>query len=129
MPERLDELRAELAKKMDESIPSPENRAELVWEILQKNAPGLTTWDLVCFAANYLGWQSAQLPWLQKPVKEVCGLVYTAHYIHVNTDRTTGLENGTREGAKPPPVDPAKEREGKPPGIKLGFDVQGGGFE
>lgn len=120
----------ERIKLVDASNPSPDERARVVWELLQKAAPNLTSWDLVCFAANYLGWQAEGLAWLALPAKHICRLVYTAHYIDEETTIDSGLKDGKqrRVDSHPKPSTTVQDSSGIKPRGRPGFDVSGGGF-
>lgn len=120
-------LKARLTE-LDASYPSPDERARVVWEILRSKAPDLTDWDVVCFAANYLGWQSQNFTWLEDDAKKLCRMVYTAHYLATNQDITTELK---RNGRGPHPAEhqhPRTQPPAEPPRKQFGFDVSGGGF-
>jgi hypothetical protein len=110
--------------ELDAIALDPGERAAKVWEILRRAAPHLTDWDVVCFAANYLGMQSTNFLWLEGPAKEVCKLVYTAHYLVTErTDVSSGLGSPTTL------IDTEKRNtSGKRKSDGAGFDVEGGGF-
>lgn len=60
----------------------PSQRAARVYSFLRTH-PGFTNWDVICFAAEYLGAQSItpSLDWLQAPTRDLIRAIYTAHYI------------------------------------------------
>lgn len=78
--------------------------------------PDLTDWDLVCFAAEYLGMMVNVHPWLEEDAKHICSLVYTAHYLTPDVDVTSGLERRSSEGSES--VDPQEAR--RPDGSQEG---------
>lgn len=113
--------------KTDHGTPSPGARAERVWAILREVAPELTDWDLVCFAANYLGWQSSNYLWLVSDAKAICKLVYAAHYLNEGVDVTAN----TREVdtvLQPSAGDTGSNTARKSESDSVGFTVEGGGF-
>lgn len=121
------ELEARI-REVDAQYPSPDERAQVVWELLKTAAPNLTAWDVICFAANYLGWQSAAMPWLNLPAKHICRLVYTAHYVDRETDIPTGLKDDGRTGVPPQSNDSRTDAKPEPTERFTGLDVSGGGF-
>lgn len=108
---------------VDKNFPSPDERARHVYAILQKHAPELTDWDVVCFSANYLGWMATTWEWLRIPAKHICNLIYTAHYLLAEkTGIGTGIPHKLRDPE--PPQIMAREHHDK----RGGIDVSGGGF-
>ncbi len=75
----------ELIALVDGIHESPELRARKVLEILRANE-AVTTWDVACFCAEYLGMMSAVWPWLGDASKRVAQLIYTAHYEHFGAE-------------------------------------------
>lgn len=65
----------------DEITPTPEERAQIVWEFLREYSQ-FSTWDLVCFCVEYLGLISAEYPWLKESAKKQNVLVYKYHMMH-----------------------------------------------
>lgn len=118
--------KSERILEVDGQYPSPEDRANVVWEIIRRHAPDLTTWDIVCFSAQFLGWQSENLPWIGPAAKHLLRLIFTAHYMDRETDIPTGLK---RDGNSSKPDNPRELPAGEPPRKFLGLDVSGGGFE
>jgi hypothetical protein len=89
---RVSQLEARM-KVVDGLMPSPEERAEVVWTLLRSHFPDLTDWDILCFATQYIAMQSAQWTWLLEPAKELSNLVHTAHYMMNEKHPTeTGLK-------------------------------------
>ncbi|SRR5258706_2214100 len=74
---------------IDRRTTSPEQRALKVYQYLREN-PAFTTWDILCFCANWLGIMSAVWSWVENPAKVLSQLVYKAHYFF--TDRVLGEE-------------------------------------
>lgn len=70
---------------VDAAHSSPELRARKVLELLRANED-VSTWDVACFCAEYLGMMGAVWPWLEGPAKRIAQLVYTAHYEHFGTE-------------------------------------------
>lgn len=78
-----EENRVQYQRMMDERDklnPSPGERAEFLFSILQKLEPKPTIWDMVCFSAEILAVASEDLPTLQPLVMQIISSVYTAHY-------------------------------------------------
>lgn len=73
---------------IDGKMASPEARALKVYEYLRQSE--FTTWDILCFCANWLGIMSAVWPWVENPAKVLSQLVYKAHYFF--TDKVLGEE-------------------------------------
>lgn len=78
-PENLtDEQLKEHLAKIDAKCKSPEQRASEMFEYLKKG--GFTTWDAICFCANFTAAMCAIWPWLEEPAKWLSSRVYRAHY-------------------------------------------------
>ncbi len=91
----MDEL-DKILERVDHATPGPGERAAYVWELLQHEHPELTDWDVVCFAANFLGYMSPALPWLHEDAKHICNLVYKAHYLNGDKiDTASAIKRGT----------------------------------
>lgn len=75
----------QLITLVDAAHPSPELRARKVLELLRANED-VSTWDVACFCAEYLGMMSAVWPWLAGDSQRIARLVYTAHYEHFGTE-------------------------------------------
>lgn len=89
-PEHLDDaaLKAHIAE-IDAKCESPEKRAARVYDYLKKS--NFTTWDIVCFCANWAGVMSALWPWLEEPAKYLSSRVYRVHYFF--NDKVLGEES------------------------------------
>lgn len=74
-------------------LPSPEERAKKVYSFLKKS--DFSNWDLVCFAVEYLASSSLVWTWMQKYIKPLVRIVYTAHY--VMTEDTLKMEGKVNE--------------------------------
>lgn len=75
--------RAAFVSKLDEIIPSPSARAQKLLNALRaRYGNSLDTWDVTCFAAEWLGLMSLnpELSFLEPYAKRIGQLVYTAHY-------------------------------------------------
>lgn len=68
-------------KRVDELTESPGARAQKVLIALRAR-PDISTWDVLCFCAEYLGMMLPAYPWLDKEAREVARMVYLAHYVH-----------------------------------------------
>lgn len=77
--EKLDSIDLRM-KLTDNQFASPDERARYIFNILRKYAPQATQWDLVCFAAEFLGMQAPALPALHDHAKALLKLVYMMHY-------------------------------------------------
>lgn len=82
------ELKAHLAE-VDAKCESPELRAAKVFEYLKKSE--FTTWDIVCFCANWTGIMCNVWPWLEEPAKWLTARIYRAHYFF--NDKVLGEES------------------------------------
>ncbi len=69
-----------LIDERDKKYLNPTERAIVLYEMLHKEHPQLTTWDLICFSAYWLLTMSAQFAWLKPAAKELARLVTFAHY-------------------------------------------------
>lgn len=69
-------------QEIDKKYPSPETRAQNVWERIRVGSPTEepTNWDLLCFAVHILGLFAAEHPWLEIPARHLNKMIYTAHY-------------------------------------------------
>lgn len=95
MDENIADLKRKIMEEADKKSPSPEQRATVVLYILKQAAPDLTSWDLVCFSAEFLGYISTALPFLEKDAKSLARLVYTAHYLDLSNDTGSGIKGST----------------------------------
>lgn len=95
---------------VDAQTPSPEARALRVWNVLQTHDPDLTTWDILCFCAEFMGMTSQRYQWIIPLSKHFAKLVYSAHYYDeartdANSDRITRpaqpVDSGDRSNASP----------------------------
>lgn len=97
-------------KEIDAIIPSPSDRATRVWTLLQTHDPDLTTWDILCFCAEFMGMTSERYQWILPISKRFVRLVYSAHYYDehrtdAESDRITRkiepLDSGVAPNAGP----------------------------
>lgn len=86
-----DELRSRLTsthiEMVNKMMPSPEDRAGMIWTMLQDSAQGddgsyISNWDMICFSVEILGLFSAEFPWMKESAKQINQLVYKAHYLN-----------------------------------------------
>jgi hypothetical protein len=68
-------------KERDALIPSPEQRAKAIWNILNQREKKPTYWDLICFAVETLGSVVTEYPFLRAPVKHIIKYFYSIHYL------------------------------------------------
>lgn len=80
LPEKR-QLTEELIKQIDAVSDSPQVRANFLWEVIQNNSE-VTDWDIVCFAAEALGFLSTRYSYLSEATKQLLRLVYSAHYFY-----------------------------------------------
>lgn len=66
-------------EEIDKLIKSPKDRALLIYSILREN-PSLTTWDVMCFCAEWMGQMTAVWDWLEEPAKAIAKSTYYIHY-------------------------------------------------
>lgn len=64
-----------------DSVLSVDARALKVWEYLQQS--DFSTWDLVCFCAEYIGMISGTYPWLEEIAKRQAILVWKCHTLNI----------------------------------------------
>jgi len=91
---RNDEPRAlteEFVKRIDVLTQSPQQRAGIVWNILNSSHNKLSNWDLICFCVETLGLMSSEFPWLREAAIAASKIVYKAHYL--NHDRIIASEH------------------------------------
>lgn len=83
--------------EVDKITESPSKRAQKVWEYakLVSDKTGFTTWDLLCFATEWLGIMTPVWPWLEEPARSLAKRVYYAHYYL--TDVVLGEERRAQE--------------------------------
>jgi hypothetical protein len=88
------ELTATHVEQIDKMMPSPSDRARMIWIELQKasSLSYISNWDLVCFSVEILGKFSTEFPWLQEAAKQASGLVYKAHYLNHDQIRQHEVE-------------------------------------
>lgn len=79
--------------------PSPEVRAERIFSYLQETQPNLTEWDLICFSVNYLALIMPAFPYIEKPIKEIASLIYTAHYSDDGSNTKSGISKSQGDGS------------------------------
>lgn len=71
-------LTAEIIAAVDAKIESPSQRASKVWALLPQS---LSTWDVTCFALEYLAMVHESIPWLMPEIKHLNMLMYRQHYL------------------------------------------------
>jgi len=71
----------EVMARIDRLTESPDQRAQKVLIALRAHA-NVTTWDVLCFCAEYLGMMVPAYPFVEKEARELTRLVYLAHYVH-----------------------------------------------
>lgn len=70
-----------LLEERDKINPSPQVRANAIWNILNNHEPRPTLWDLICFSTETLTIAAGDsYPFLTKIVKALVSNVYTIHY-------------------------------------------------
>lgn len=72
---------SDVMAKVDEHTDSPGKRASKVLVALRMH-PSITTWDVLCFCAEYLGMMVPAYGFLEEDARRLTRLVYLAHYIH-----------------------------------------------
>lgn len=77
-----EEIEAHIAH-VDGLMKSPKDRALLIYNILREN-PSLTTWDVMCFCAEWMGQMTAVWDWLEGPAKSIAKSTYYIHYYRSN---------------------------------------------
>ena len=83
-------------KEYDKIDPSPSDRALYVYNLISRNAPDLTEWDITCFCAEYLGLVSAQaFPFLLSNARELAKMVYSIHYQERELSNDTNFRSST----------------------------------
>lgn len=97
-------------KDIDARLASPSDRATRVWTVLQTHDPDLTTWDVLCFCAEFMGMVAERYHWIIPIAKRFVRLVYSAHYydehrLDSDADRITrrleSLDSGGAPNAGP----------------------------
>lgn len=68
----------DLKIRLDKVIPSPEDRAAKVYELIESNE--MPIWDIVCFCMVFLTKAAVMLEFLKPFATELHKLVYLAHY-------------------------------------------------
>lgn len=99
----------ELQRRIEETdaiTPSPSARAERVWRLLQVHDPDLTTWDVLCFCAEFIALTAQRYQWILPIARRFVGLVYSAHYYDEHrtdseADRITRRAEPVDTGAQP----------------------------
>jgi len=72
----------QLIAEVDKRVVSPDERANYIWQLLKKEHPDLTDWDVLCFAIEYIGMMHTVHSWLEFPAKHLTSLLYNAHYLN-----------------------------------------------
>lgn len=73
--------RRRIVAAIDETTPSPEQRAQFIYAQLQTLDPKPTVWDMACFASEYIGMLALMEPAFEGISKRLSAMVYEAHYI------------------------------------------------
>lgn len=102
--------------ELDAHIASPQQRAERVWRVISMNDPDLTTWDVLCFCAEFVALTCERYQWMMPLAKKFINLVYSAHYYdeHRTDDK---FDRVTRE------VEPVNSGDGSNTSPKSLFDL------
>lgn len=67
--------------EIDAKFPTPEARAQKILAFLkEKYGDDLDTWDVTCFAAEWLGMMCPAFPFLEDNARSLLRLVYFTHY-------------------------------------------------
>ena len=66
--------------EIDRLIPSPEQRAQEVYNAIKQTLPDKTNWDVICFCINYLGLSAQAYDWMESAVRHLSRQIYNAHY-------------------------------------------------
>lgn len=103
-------------EELDATIASPQQRAERVWRVISVNDPDLTTWDVLCFCAEFVALTCERYQWMMPLAKKFISLVYSAHYYdeHRTDDK---FDRVTRE------IEPLDSDNGSNAGPKSLFDL------
>lgn len=81
LPEQLTaETLKERIEAIDKLIPSPSDRAARVFQALKDSSETFDTWDIVCFAAEFLGFQIPNLEFIEDEIRKMASKVSYAHY-------------------------------------------------
>lgn len=67
-------------EELDRLTPSPEDRAQVVYNTIKTHLPEATNWDVICFCINYLALSSLSYEWLKDATMHLARQVYNAHY-------------------------------------------------
>ena len=78
----------EQMEEIDAKYPSPTQNAELVFNLLRIEHPELSNWELLCFAAMYIGLVGDEYPWLKMPAMAINRLLHILHYKY--PEKTSG---------------------------------------
>ena len=97
-------ITTEQMAEIDASYPSPTQNAEHVFALLRTEHPELSNWELLCFAAMYIGLVGDDYPWLKMPAMAINRLLHILHYKY--PERTCETVGRIDENAH-------KDREGK----------------
>lgn len=69
----------EVMERVKKDLNGPEQRAGNVLNILAR--AGVTDYDALCFAVEFIASRVGTLPWLENPARDLVRLLYIAHYI------------------------------------------------
>lgn len=106
-------------RDVDSRKDSPQQRAERVWRVISLNDPDLTTWDVLCFCAEFTALTAQRYQWILPLAKRFVSLIYSAHYY--DEDRADSVTDRiTRTPAEL--IDPGSESNASPKSL---FDSPG----
>lgn len=78
-------------------FPEPREVAERVWKQANKNNPGLTNWDWLCFSIEFIAAMSMTAEWLQPPAVVLGRLIYTAWELPEIREQFNARPDGNKE--------------------------------
>jgi hypothetical protein len=83
---------AEHQKEIDAKYPSPEERANAVFSYFSTLIDNkITTWDLMCFCAEYIAYLSQTYTELNPVARELIKQVYQHHYFFLDLESENGI--------------------------------------
>jgi hypothetical protein len=83
---------------IDAITPSPQARAEYIYNLLKTEHPELTTWDIMCFCAEFFGLMSVKWSWLKDQARVLSRLIYMAHYEVSEFNNESGIRQQHNAG-------------------------------
>jgi hypothetical protein len=86
-------------RDVDSKKDSPTQRAERVWRVISTYDPDLTTWDVLCFCAEFSALIAQRYHWILPVAKRFVSLIYSAHYY--DEDRTDKLSDRITKSREP----------------------------